>query len=208
MVTVQSASAVEGLDAPRAAVVATRMAELMGLYTRPAGAVVGREVIDAVIHAAACAGIAEEVEARQPGDPARAHALLRALITSPIPTEEIPSLGAVLGYPRLAALAGTSEASLRRYADGERAAPDDVAGRLHFLVQVFALLRGSFNEFGIRRWLERPRSALDGRTPGTSDERTDPRTSRSCEIGDSPGRPAVVWLAGRAAGPRKRTWAR
>lgn len=141
------------------------MAELMGLYARPVGILVDRDVIDAVVRAAASAGIAEEVEAREPGDPARAHALIRALVASPVPTGEIPGLVAVLGYPRLAGLTGTSEASLRRYADGERDAPDDVAARLHFLVQVFALLRGSFNEFGIRRWLERPRSALDSRTP-------------------------------------------
>jgi len=141
------------------------MAELMGLYTRPVGTLVDRDVIDAVIRAAAGVGIAEEVEARELGDPARVHALLRALVASPVPAGEIPRLVAVLGYPRLAGLAGTSEASLRRYADGERDAPDDVAARLHFLVQVFALLRGSFNEFGVRRWLDRSRTALGGRTP-------------------------------------------
>ncbi len=165
MVVVRSASVYEGLDAPRAAVVATRMAGLMGLYQRPAGTVVDRELIDAVVRAVTAAGIAEEVGARAIDDPTRVHALLRALAASPVPPGEIPSLVEVLGYPRLAGLSGASEASLRRYADGERAAPDEVAARLHFLVQIFALLRGSFNEFGIRRWLDRRRTALDGRAP-------------------------------------------
>ncbi len=56
---------------------------------------------------------------------------------SPRPSQpaRIPRLVAVVGYPRLAGLAGTSEASLRRYADGERSgsaaagAPAISAGR-------------------------------------------------------------------------------
>jgi hypothetical protein len=65
----------------------------------------------------------------------------------------------------LADLAGTSEPSIRRYAAGERTPPDDVAARVHFLAVLTAVLRGSFNEFGIRRWFDRPRAALGERTP-------------------------------------------
>jgi hypothetical protein len=87
------------------------------------------------------------------------------LESSPLPEREINRLAAVLGYPRLAELAAVSEPSLRRYAAGDRQVPDPVAQRLHSLAVLIAILRGSFNEFGIRRWFERPRQALGRRTP-------------------------------------------
>jgi uncharacterized protein (DUF2384 family) len=36
---------------------------------------------------------------------------------------------------------------------------------VHFLARILATLAGSYNEFGARRWLERPRTALGGRAP-------------------------------------------
>jgi len=37
--------------------------------------------------------------------------------------------------------------------------------RLIFLTSVIAALEGTYNEFGLRRWFERPRSTFNGRTP-------------------------------------------
>ncbi|MDQ3937626.1 MAG: DUF2384 domain-containing protein [Chloroflexota bacterium] len=78
---------------------------------------------------------------------------------------EIGSLATMFGYSDLERLVGTSEASLRRYAAASRETPDVVARRLHFLATLVAILRGSFNEFGVRRWFERPHPALRDRPP-------------------------------------------
>jgi hypothetical protein len=40
-----------------------------------------------------------------------------------------------------------------------------VAARLHWLAMVVADLAGAYNNFGIRRWFERPRSQLQGKSP-------------------------------------------
>ena len=47
-----------------------------------------------------------------------------------------------------------------------RTTPDKVADRLHLLALVVDGLAGSYNDYGIRRWFERPRVQLDGRAPG------------------------------------------
>lgn len=98
----------------------------------------------------------------------RAILLLRdALVASPIPEHEWGAMTSTLGVERLAALLGVAEASLRRYASGTRETPDDVAARLHHLARVVGYLRGGYNDIGIRRWFERPRSALDGEAPAS-----------------------------------------
>jgi transcriptional regulator with XRE-family HTH domain len=65
----------------------------------------------------------------------------------------------------LAALVGVSPSSVARYARGERRTPDEAAARLHLLALIAGDLAGAYNNLGIRRWFERPRTALDGRTP-------------------------------------------
>jgi hypothetical protein len=70
-----------------------------------------------------------------------------------------------LGVDRLARLVGVAEGSLRRYAAGTRATPDEVAARLHLLARVVGYLRGGYNEVGVRRWFERKRQALGGVSP-------------------------------------------
>jgi hypothetical protein len=84
---------------------------------------------------------------------------------SPVPDLEWPRMRDVLGLELLGKLVGVSPASARRYLAGERETPDDVAGRLHFIALVVGDLAGTYDELGIRRWFERPRSALDGRSP-------------------------------------------
>lgn len=159
---------IAGLDGARAGVLATRLAELMGVFERPAGVRIDRALVGSVIRAAADAGLADQIavrsDAREPGEETIL-AFLDALQNSPQPAAEIGRLAAIFGYPRLGHLVGASEPSLRRYAAEERQAPDAIAQRTHFLALLVAIIRGSFNEFGIRRWFERPHPALDGRVP-------------------------------------------
>lgn len=84
---------------------------------------------------------------------------------SPLPDTEWPRLLEVLGRDLLAALLGVSASSVARYERGERRTPDEVAARLHVLALVVGDLAGAYNALGIRRWFERPRTALDGRRP-------------------------------------------
>ena len=65
----------------------------------------------------------------------------------------------------LAALLGVSPISVRRYAKGERRCSDAVAARLHWLALLIDQLEGTYNAYGIRRWFQRPRAALDGQPP-------------------------------------------
>lgn len=65
----------------------------------------------------------------------------------------------------LAALLGIGTASVRRYAKGERHCADAVAARLHWLALLIDQLEGTYNVYGIRRWFQRPRAALEGQAP-------------------------------------------
>lgn len=65
----------------------------------------------------------------------------------------------------LAALLGIGLASVRRYAKGERHCSVSVAARLHWLALLIDQLEGTYNAYGIRRWFQRPRVALDGEAP-------------------------------------------
>jgi len=65
----------------------------------------------------------------------------------------------------LAALLGFGVVSVRRYATGERHCSDTVAARLQWLALLIVQLEGTYNFYGIRRWFQRPRAALDGQAP-------------------------------------------
>jgi hypothetical protein len=103
--------------------------------------------------------------------PAEVQAVLRLLITaleqSPVPQLEWRSVSRVFDPEQLASLLVISLSSLRRYQSGERATPDDVAARLHFLALVTGDLAGAYNEIGIRRWFGRKRTQLGGKTPAS-----------------------------------------
>jgi hypothetical protein len=88
-----------------------------------------------------------------------------ALAESPLPERELQQLVDVFDVDELAGLVGTSPVSLRRYAAGTRSVPDTVAARIHWLALVTADLAGAYNRLGMRRWFDRPRSRLEGRTP-------------------------------------------
>ncbi|MYB38422.1 MAG: hypothetical protein F4Y26_13800 [Gammaproteobacteria bacterium] len=102
-------------------------------------------------------------------DPAHLCAVLEeihdALDQSPAPMAEWPALQEVLGSELLAGLVGVSASSTRRYASGARATPDAIAVRLHFVALVVGDLAGAYNDIGVRRWFQRPRTRLDGNTP-------------------------------------------
>ncbi|NJD28631.1 MAG: hypothetical protein FIA92_10080 [Chloroflexi bacterium] len=117
----------------------------------------------------------------------------QSLEGSSIPDREAAALLGVFGRDGLADLLGTSQVSLGRYVSGSRAWPDDVAARLHWLALVVGDLHGGYNDFGVRRWFERPRPQLRGRTPRQFlGARWDP---------DSHAAARVRELAGALAGP-------
>ena len=91
--------------------------------------------------------------------------LTDALEVSAAPGAEWPAMRTVFGDELLVRMLGIADASMRRYASGERATPDEVAARLHWLAILVADLAGAYNDFGIRRWMQRPRLALDGSSP-------------------------------------------
>jgi hypothetical protein len=84
---------------------------------------------------------------------------------SPRPDGEWAPVLETLGEELVASLVGASASSVRRYSNGERSTPQDVAERLHFLALLLGHLAGSYNDYGMRRWFSRPRTALDGRAP-------------------------------------------
>lgn len=92
----------------------------------------------------------------------------REVEQTPLPETEWSALVELLGLDPLSSMTGVSPSSVRRYAAGSRETPDDVADRLHFVALILADLRGSYNEYGIRRWFARPRRALNDATPAAA----------------------------------------
>ena len=88
-----------------------------------------------------------------------------SLTESPLPDREVPELLRVFDREHLALLTGTSGVSLGRYLAGSRKWPDELATRIHWLALVLSDLAGAYNDFGVRRWFERERTQLDGRSP-------------------------------------------
>jgi len=93
--------------------------------------------------------------------------LYETIEDSPLPEAEWTPMRDVLGDDMLPKLLGISRPSVHRYATGERKTPQDVAERLHVLALIVSDLAGSYNDYGIRRWFERPRAQLGGRAPKT-----------------------------------------
>lgn len=91
--------------------------------------------------------------------------LREALEESPVPESEIRELLTIFDPDGLGALVGASPSSLRRYALGARAAPDEIAARIHWLAKVVGDLRGAYNDAGVKRWFDRRRTQLADRPP-------------------------------------------
>ncbi|HXF37033.1 MAG TPA: hypothetical protein VNO17_07610 [Actinomycetota bacterium] len=176
MLDIQIASVRAPLDEPELltpSLEALALAQAMGILPGDVrGGDLDLPTIRRVARAAGRAGVGAAAAARLAAEePARDElrhaldALVEALRGSPLPEREWASLVDLLEPDRVARLVGVSTSSLRRYASGARRTPDEVAARLHFLATVVADLLGTYNAFGVRRWFERPRSALGGRSP-------------------------------------------
>jgi len=152
---------------------AWRRAEAMGLVSGSEGAAADRSGIAQLLRSVRNAGIGktpalrfDNVEIPSSDEVAAVLELvITALEQSPVSQYEWPSVSRVLEAEQLAALLGISLSSLRRYLAGTRETPDAVAARLHFLALVVGDLAGAYNDVGVRRWFERPRTALGGKTP-------------------------------------------
>ncbi len=146
-------------------------AETVRLVPRAAEAGAPVETLNEALHELSLRGIARNVQPVSlpptPADVARVSGgIIEALEDSPLPEAEWPAMAEVLGDDDLATLTNVSASSLNRYRSGQRSTPDVVAARLHFIALVVSDLAGSYNDFGIRRWFKRPRTALSGSSPG------------------------------------------
>jgi len=158
------------------------LGKAFGLVLRASavGLLTGRERIDRldlellrdIARSAAAAGIGKDAALgmlESDLSPTRLATLIErldeALIGSPLPDRELRQLRQTFELDQLGQLLGTSEVSLRRYLAGSRDVPDVVAARAHWLALVVADLGGAYNQIGVRRWFERPRAQLDGRSP-------------------------------------------
>lgn len=70
-----------------------------------------------------------------------------------------------LGDDQLARLLKISKSSVRCYAHSECRAPGAVISKVRWLTLEVGHFNGTYNEFGVRRWFERPRTLLEGRSP-------------------------------------------
>ena len=155
-----------------AAIGALTRADAMGLLSQPVtcldeSAMVGLET--GMTEAGIGHTLLAELHRLPCADPARLCALLEkiteALDQSPTPAHEWRTLQDILGLELLTRLLAISLSSARRYLSGTRATPDTVAARLHFLAFVVGDLAGAYNDIGVRRWFDRRRERLDGKTP-------------------------------------------
>jgi uncharacterized protein (DUF2384 family) len=130
------------------------------------------ELVRRIAQEASAAGIGQDAAVallQGVSGPNRLAALIErlddSLTESPLPDRELPELLRVFGREDLAVLTGTSGVSLGRYVAGSRKWPDELATRIHWLALVLSDLAGAYNDFGARRWFERERTQLDGRSP-------------------------------------------
>lgn len=91
--------------------------------------------------------------------------IYNAIEASPMPGSEWTSMRELLKDDLLERVLNVSHQSIQRYAAGDRQTPQGVADRLHAIALIASDLAGSYNEFGIRRWFERPRAQLSGKSP-------------------------------------------
>jgi hypothetical protein len=153
--------------AATACMIMTR-AEAMGVLEAHENADYSADLLNDALAGFARAGIgrtAIEVHQRRGDLRGALEQLNDEIEASPVPETEWRSVTGILGEELTAKLCGVSRTSVRRYGDGQRRTPDDVANRLHFVALVVADLLGAYNAYGIRRWFNRPRSLLDGNTP-------------------------------------------
>jgi hypothetical protein len=122
--------------------------------------------MEGLLHRGICTKATQQWLSRNPAGGASRDQLLaeiyERLEECPSPDTEWQSVREVLDDDLLAGLLAIRQVSLRRYAKGERSCPDLTAVRLHWLALVIEQLEGTYSAYGIRRWFQRPRAALDG----------------------------------------------
>ena len=125
--------------------------------------------MEGLLHRGICSKAAQQWLAQKPGSSSMRDQLLAEVYARleecPSPDTEWKSVREVLDDDLLAGLLAISQVSLRRYAKGDRACPDLIAARLHWLALVIEQLEGTYNAYGMRRWFQRPRIALEGQAP-------------------------------------------
>ncbi len=155
---------------------AARRADAMGIFESAELQRFDEEAALQVAERARAAGIGRTSVAQlhnvETPEPAEVESMLKTLIAaleqSPVPQFEWRSVLRVFEPEQLADLLDISLSSLRRYQAADRTTPDDIAARLHFLALVIGDLAGAYNEIGIRRWFQRKRTQLDGRSPAAA----------------------------------------
>ena len=139
----------------------------MGVVKQPTTTAAAMEALrrQGICTQAAQQWLDQKPEASEFRDQLLAHVYER-LEECPSPATEWQAVREVLNDDTLlAALLGIGAISVRRYAKGERRCSDAVAARLHWLALLIDQLEGTYNAYGIRRWFQRPRAALDGQAP-------------------------------------------
>lgn len=141
-------------------------AEAMGLIESRAVQPLATPLLQEALRELGAAGIGRELFMTRAAVDEESLTRLNVMVAaSPHPLTEWDAISSVLGADLTADLVGVSSSSIRRYAAGMRPTPDPVAHRLHFLAMVVADLKGSYSDYGVRRWFDRPRSAIDGLRP-------------------------------------------
>ncbi len=183
-------------EAARLGLVLLARAQLMGLLPEGFGEQtrLSLKVLGDVSDELSRHGIARSASVRLASRPDRQEVLLAlremlaAIDDSPNPDGEWGPARELLGDELLGRLVSVSAASLRRYASGERRTPDDVAWRLHAVARILSGLVGSYNDYGVRRWFDRPRAALDRATPSevirSAASEDDPALGRAIALAD------------------------
>jgi hypothetical protein len=140
----------------------------MGVVKQPATTIAAME---GLLRQGICTQAARQWLDQKPevGDHVRDELLAKVYVRleeCPSPATEWQAVRDVLNDDALlAALLGIGIASVRRYAKGDRHCSDPVAVRLHWLALLIDQLEGTYNAYGIRRWFQRSRAALDGQAP-------------------------------------------
>jgi len=173
----------------------TRRAEAMGLLAGDSEPATDPERFRTALRNLASRGIGADAQALVEGGavaPGTLDRVREALDDSPLPDLELRHLQRLFGWEELAAMLHASVGSLRRYAASQRATPDEIAARAHWLAGVVGDLRGAYNDAGVRRWFVRPRNALDDRRP--ADVLAQPWDPDDAEVQRVRG--LAAWLAG------------
>lgn len=141
------------------------------LRDRPLIGKLDLDLLRGIAREASAAGVGRDAALELLGKPSPRHLgsvigrLEDALASSPMPERELKVLLEVFDVDQLATLLDTSAVSLRRYVAGTRSVPDAVAARIHWLALASSDLAGAYNALGIRRWFDRSRTQLDGKSP-------------------------------------------